>query len=98
MIELKTSEAPAIEDEPVFSIDGRVFTMPKRVPVATALKYMRMVRKEGQDVAIGWAVEKVLGEEAYVALSEFDGLTKDQLAQVMEIVRQKLLGAVEGPN
>lgn len=98
MLELKTSEAPAVETEPVFSIDGRVFEMPKRVTTNTALKYMRMVRKDGQESAIAWAVERVLGEEAYVALMEHDALTQDQLAQVMGIVRDKLMGAVEGPN
>ncbi|MCW2898572.1 MAG: hypothetical protein JWO67_837 [Streptosporangiaceae bacterium] len=97
MLEL-TSEAPVIEMEPVFSIDGRVFEMPKRVTVNTALIYMRMARKQGPEAAISWAVERVLGEEPYIALMECESLTKDQLAQVMEIVRTKLMGAVEAPN
>lgn len=97
MLEL-TSEAPVIEMEDVFSIDGRVFQMPARVTTNTALIYMRMVRKQGEEAAISWAVERVLGEDAYVALMNCESLTKDQLGQVMEIVKTKLLGAVDGPK
>lgn len=98
MLQLKSTDAPPVEMEDLFSIDGVTYQIPRRVTVNVALRYMKLLRTKGQDEALAWAIERVLGESAYDALMNFDGLQPDDLAQVMEVVRDKLLGAVEGPK
>ena len=98
MIELSTTDVPKMETDPLFSIDGTTYEIPKRVTVNVALQYMKLLRTKGQEHALGWAVERVLGETAYDALMNFDGLTPEQLAQVMTVVRDKLMGALDPPK
>jgi hypothetical protein len=98
VIELKTADAATVKMEDVFSIDGVTYQIASVITVNVALQYMRMLRTQGQEVALGWAIERVLGDDAYTALMNFDGLTPEQLAEVMDVVRIKLMGAVEGPK
>jgi hypothetical protein len=98
VIELTSETAGPIEEVELFSIDGIVYTMPAKVGTNVSLQYLRMVRTQGQEVALGWLLERVIGEDAYEALMNCDGLTPDALAQVMEVVRQHTMGAVEAPK
>lgn len=99
------TSTPATEREMVdlFSIDGRMYQMPVKVGANVALGYMKMARTHGQDVAMGWAMEKVLGTEAYDALANCDDVSPDDLESVMKVVHTNIMGAVEagkgkGPN
>ncbi|TQS30055.1 hypothetical protein [Microbispora sp. KK1-11] len=96
VVRLSTSAAPvAVEKVPLFSIDDVEYGMPATIRPNVALKYLRMVRTQGGDVAEAWLLEEVLGAEAYEALMEYDQLTVDQLNQVMAIVRDHVLGQAE---
>ncbi|WP_030506359.1 hypothetical protein [Microbispora rosea] len=96
IVRLTTTAAPAeVEKVPLFSIDDVEYGMPARIGTNIALKYLRMVRTQGSDVAEAWLLEEVLGAEAYEALMEYDQLTVDQLNQVMAIVRDHVLGQAE---
>lgn len=99
MLELVT---PAVE-EPVelvdiFSIDGKPYQMPIEVPASIGLKYLKMLRQRGEAFANGWVLEEMLGTEAYDALANFKGLTKEHLEQLEEIVGKHVLGSVEEPE
>ncbi len=99
MLELVTAtEAPTVETVELFSIDGVTYGMPKKLGPTLAMKYLRMARVRGEEIAMGWALEAVIGEAAYTALMDFDGLTAAQLSQVMEVVRLQLIGATEDPK
>jgi hypothetical protein len=80
--------------------DGEVvdFWIPKRRMASLALKYMKMVRTHGDDVAVGWALEKVLGTEAYEDLMEDEQLDEDELAQIFAIVQNAIMGATRDPK
>jgi len=98
MIELKSKAPVDREMADLFSIDDKKYQMPKRVGANIALGYMKLVRTHGQDAAIGWALEKVLGEEAYTALMECDEVTADDLEVIMKVVHDNVMGAVENPK
>lgn len=98
MIEL-TTKAPADRRMvDLFSIDGKIYQIPVKVGANIALGYMTFVRTHGQEAAMGWALEKVLGEEAYTALMNCDDLQAEDLEAIMEAVHTNVMGAVENPK
>jgi hypothetical protein len=94
MIELKTRTAER-EMVDLFSIDGTVYQMPVKVGASIALGYMKLIRTHGQEAAMGWAMERVLGEDAYNALIDCPELDTDDLEAVMSVVHDNVMGAVE---
>ena len=80
--------------------DGEVqdFWVPKRRMASLALKYMHLVRTEGDDYAVAWLLEKVLGTEAYLNLMEDEQLDEDELAQILAIVQNAVMGATQDPK
>lgn len=74
------------------------FWVPKRRMASLALKYMRKVRDDGDDVATAWLLEEVLGTPAYEDLMEDDQLSEDELMQVFAIVQNAVMGATGDPK
>lgn len=98
MIELTSKSATEREMVDLFSIDGTVYQMPKRVGANVALGYMKLVRTHGQEAAMGWALEKVLGADAYDALMDCDEVSPEDLEIIMRAVHENVMGAVENPK
>lgn len=94
MIELKTAPT-AREMVDLFSIDGQVYQMPAKVGAGVALGYMKLARTHGQEAAMGWAMEKVLGTQAYDALRDCDELEPEDLEAIMQVVHDNVMGVVE---
>jgi len=84
-----------VERVPLFYIDDVEYSMPAKIPGNVALKYLRKIRTDGVEVAGAWLLEEVIGTEAYEALMNYDGLTIEQLNQVIAIVERHALGSVE---
>jgi hypothetical protein len=98
MIELKSTALADRKMVDLFSIDDAVYQMPVKVGANIALGYMRMVRTHGQEAAMGWALEKVLGTDAYVALMNCDEVEPQDLETIMQAVHDNVMGAVENPK
>jgi hypothetical protein len=47
---------------------------------------------------MGWALEKVLGTDAYVALMNCDEVEPQDLETIMQAVHDNVMGAVENPK
>lgn len=94
MLELKAKAADR-EMVDLFSIDGVAYQMPAKIGANIALGYMKLVRTHGQEAAMGWALEKTLGEKGYNALIECDDLEAEDLEAVMAVVHENVMGAVE---
>lgn len=96
MLELTTQTEPAAEERiPLFSIDGKEYTIPKVVDAAFALRAMRTVRDKGELFAAAEIFEQVVGTEAYDALCNFKGLKGSQLKQLIDEVVGYVMGQVE---
>jgi hypothetical protein len=99
MLELVTSTSDEpVATTPLFSIDGREYSIPTVVPPSVGLRYLKMLRTQGELIANGWVLEEMLGTEAYEALSEFKGLTNAHLMQLTEVVGKHVLGSLEEPE
>jgi hypothetical protein len=96
VIELVTAEEV---DEPVmielFSIDGRSFSIEDRVRADVSLEYLYRCRRDGYGLAESWLLEKVLGNEAYVALMSFPQVTPEQVQTIVRGARATVFGEVQ---
>ncbi|MCW0214366.1 MAG: hypothetical protein OJJ54_13485 [Pseudonocardia sp.] len=95
MIVLDSKPGGNEEREPLFSIDGVEYTVPKTVSVGLALKYFKSARLYGVDMAIADVLETVLGSAGYDGLTNYEGLTPEDLAAVIDVVTKKMLGAMD---
>lgn len=89
-------EMTPIEQVPpkhLFTLNGVDYYVPGVFGANFSLKILKMVRTEGLEVATGYALEEALGEEAYNALMDYDGLTQEMLQQVTSIVMKMVLSA-----
>jgi len=91
---------PANEDIPddripIFYIGDQEYSVPAVIPAGVALEYLRVAAAAGPDAASGVILTRVLGEEAYMALEQARGLTGEQLQQIVQLVVDRAMGAME---
>jgi hypothetical protein len=80
---------------PLFYIDDTEYTMLAEPPAALALQYLDLVQRQGPDVGFNFAMDQMIGAEAYQELIHYDALTKDEFTQVAKVVTDHLLGALQ---
>ena len=68
---------------PAFAINGTVYTIATRPKTNAGLKYIHLARTKGQEIAVDFMLETLLGTEGYQALMDFDDLTEDDLTAVI---------------
>lgn len=99
MIEIKTTgqdpNAWRQDREPLFSIDGTEYTVPKIIPTAVGLKAMRKVAELGEIAGTQWLMVYLLGQPAWDALEGCLDLTRADLEAIQTIVRTKAFGDQE---
>src|SRR5262245_35947419 len=79
----------------LFSIDGRTFQVPARPRVNVALQGIDDLLEYGAGLAEILMLKRAIGQEAFTALSEFEGLTRDHLRQLGKAVTALTMGALE---
>lgn len=95
MIEISTANKISEETEPLFSIDGTVYTIRREFPASVSLKMLAILRDKGEAAAVAWAMDTALGRTAVKALEECESLTNSDLKAIVEIVRIKVQGELE---
>lgn len=86
------------EREPLFSIDGKEYTVLVRVPAHVALEYLFTIQENGAGGGIAFALNYALGSESRRALMTHKGLTEEQLHKIVDIIRGKFDGALADPK
>ena len=80
----------------LFRLGGRVFTIPEKNRVNIALKYLCMAKTNSEEAAGQWMLEQLLGQDAYMALMDFDDLEAEQLTAILGAAQKVVLGSLEG--
>jgi hypothetical protein len=69
----------------LFTIDGEEFTIPDKPPFKVALKFLNESKRSGNEMfAALQLLEDMLGKESYAKLLDFDGLTDDVMASILD--------------
>jgi hypothetical protein len=101
MIELtKNSDnlAEQLQDIPredLFKVDGFVGTIPAHVTPGVMLTYNRTRLNNGEDFAITWAMELLIGSEGMSRLIA-SGCSDEQLDQIITVIIGRVRGATRG--
>ncbi|RPE39741.1 hypothetical protein EDD90_2758 [Streptomyces sp. Ag109_O5-1] len=98
VVRLTTDPDKAEVRIPLFSIDGKEYSIPARPRLNVALQFMHMTRKQGDTTAMDFLLEKLLGTDGYQALREYDALTPEHFAKITAIASEVTLGALEAPK
>ncbi len=83
---------------PGFTIGDTVYTFPAHVPPGWALTYLRLYYSSGEDHAMVWALNRLLGFEQLNRLEADPALTRDALAAAVDACKRALLGELEDPK
>jgi hypothetical protein len=79
----------------VFSIDGVMYSMPREINAAIALRAVEIIDKGGDLAVIPFMFQETVGAEAYEALKGCKSLKPSDLTAVTKIISDHVLGAVE---
>ncbi|MFJ1764044.1 hypothetical protein ACIOD2_27265 [Amycolatopsis sp. NPDC088138] len=85
--------------EPLFTIGGVTYTIPKRVPPSWSVKAYKLATEQGEAAALSFAVEKLLTSEAWDALGDCETVTPTAWETVLNALVERILpsGAI-GPK
>lgn len=90
ILEIKTSDASPPDEvrEPLFSIDGEEFTVPKMIDERLVFLAMNSIRQEGPVFAGMRLMELLLGKPQYVRLLELyeaQRITQDNFDEIVKL-------------
>lgn len=91
ILALSTTEAQPAEEvrEPLFSVDGQEFTVPKAVSERVVFLALNSIRKEGPVFSAMYLMELLLGSTQYTQLLDLyerERITQEQFDQVSGLV------------
>lgn len=78
----------AVEQIHAFSIGDKDYYVPTQVPFHHSVKAMEIMAARGEAAAITYTMRTVLGDEAYTALIEFEGLQEEQFEAILKLANQ----------
>lgn len=79
-------------------LDDYELTIPEKFSAAFALRYVRMTSRYGVDASTDWMLENALGAEGYEKLLGFDDMEPEQLAVLVNVIQESIIGAMEVPK
>ena len=86
------------ERVPLFYIGDTEYTVVKRPGMNIGLQYLHLARTSGQEIAVDYLLGKLLGDDGYRALREYDGLKPKDFERICEVAARLTLGALELPK
>lgn len=82
--------------EPLFTLGGVTYTVPKKAPAAWTIKALDLARTVSDSVAVDYAMSKMLGVDGYKALAECETLTQSDFNVLRDEVLKRVIP--EGPK
>ncbi|MEV8610298.1 hypothetical protein AB0383_20625 [Amycolatopsis sp. NPDC051373] len=79
--------------EPLFSIGDETFTIPKKAPAAWTIMATKLALEAGDNQAVEYALQKMLGEDGYKALAACETLTLADFQVIRDAVIDRVFGA-----
>jgi len=92
------AEAPEVEMIPLFVIDDVEYKVPVEPSPRIGLRYLHILSTDGEEKAAYYMLTKMLGEEGYEALMNYEQLTQDQYDFVLTAAIRIATGKTERPK
>lgn len=90
-IQLTTEKVDDKDKVHLFSIDGRDYLVPKKVPYRVTLKASKIFAEKTQAQAEAYVMTQFLGEEAYDALCE-STVTEEEFEKIADLASKVVMG------
>lgn len=94
-IRIEKSETPnVVETVELFELNGTSYHVPAVARPNVSIKYLKLLRSEGDAQAASYLLSALLSPEGLDALAEYDDLTDDQYRAIMKAARAIVMGNV----
>ena len=77
--------------EPLFTIGGTTYTIPKRVPPSWSVKAFTIATEQGEQAALAFAAEKLMTSEAWTALTDCETVTPEAWQTIFKALMDRIL-------
>lgn len=84
-----------VEMTDLFTLNGKTYRIPAKPRVNVALKFLRLMREKNELEAAAMLLPDMVGVEAFNALTEYEGLTDEMLAQVCQAAAKVTMGGLD---
>lgn len=84
----------------LFSVDGKVYTIPIEFPPTVALAYASVKLQYGEEAVVAWSMQVALGDEGLSVLTNL-GVSKEDFTKLVAIVVGRIQGlamVIPGPG
>lgn len=98
IIRLKSGGKKKSRRVPLFYINDKMFTIEAKAKPNDSLRYLDITRRQGQEAAIGFMMETLVGVDGWQALMNYDELTEDDLEQIIKAAMKIMTGPTEAPK
>lgn len=85
------TDALLADREPLFTVGGITYTIPKEVPPSWTLKAFELASTEGESAALAFAVQHCLDEDGWSALVNCETLSRTNMRKVLQALMDKVL-------
>jgi hypothetical protein len=83
---------------PLFYIDDVAYTVPAKPNPTMGLRYLHILKTEGQGQATYFLLTQMLGEKGYLALMNYEDLKQEEYDQVVNKATKIIMGPKERPK
>lgn len=100
VLDLDAKGRPSLDDdrEPLFRLGGVVHTVPKVCSPGVSLEYLRLAGVAGEQTALIYAMQRLIGMEGYLALVGDTTLTVAELGEITSVVLAKVVNGFKLPK
>ena len=88
-------EAPEIEKEEFFRIDGETYYIAKECPPYLAMYYLNQLRDGSSERATLKVMDELVSRKAVQALAKCKTMKPEQLAHIISVIQEKIYDVME---
>lgn len=92
IVELSSSDELEPDLIEIFRLDGKPYYVDRNQSAQVVLEYLHLTNTKGQEAAVGYMFETMLGAETFAALRGHRNITVVQLGKVLVALQAVLLG------
>ena len=94
VLDLHSEDAEELEPDlvEIFRLDGKPFYIDRNIGTGVTLRFLKAIKKDGENAAVATMLTELLGDEAYDALANFPGVTAKHFGQILLSCQKALLG------
>jgi hypothetical protein len=83
------AEAPTRPRDPLFKVEGKVYTIVRSFTAAECLRALEIMVSVSYSASLIYLMKTALGEDGWQALKNAESMTPEQYTQIVDIIKAK---------